>query len=319
MTSKIGRAGTHALYDPDQARADAQEHFSSHLTAARQIVRESADLLLRAFSTTPDVGVMEMVILGHFFRSLVVAADGCLLCLEAGAAEQALLHTRKALETGLQLQWILRADTESRATRFYVGHLREERSWYRRAIPGSPEHDDHVAAWKAADDPGPEMDEAEATRAIASTDAILARPVFAEIDEWFSEAKVAHARRKGITPEPLWHAVGPDAVSNLRRMSQAVGRYTEYRTTYRHLSYAVHSSSLSSSVRVKSSELRMEHIRFPRHFSLAFVHGFTELVSRAKDVAIRYRPEEVEDWKARARRDWYGPISRMITFTTPHE
>lgn len=307
--------GTHALYDPDKARAEAIEHFASHLRVGQDIVRSASNLLLRSFKSSPTVGVVETVVLGHFYRSLIVAADGCLLCLEAGAAEQAFVHSRKALECGLQLQWILAEDIDSRARRFYVWHLREERTWYLRAVPGTEENKDQVAAWNAEKDSGPALDAVSAQSAIDRTNETLSLPGFRETDAWFSEARA----KRGLHRECTWHSVGPKAVANLSAMSKALGRYSEYRTTYRNFSYAVHSSSLSSSVRIRNAQLRLEQVRFPRHFSLAFIHTFSELAMRSIDIAERYRREEVEDWKSRARNDWYGVLTQVVNVVTPDQ
>src|SRR4030042_5830387 len=44
------------------------------------------------------------------------------------------------LESYIYLEWLLKADTEKRARQFYVWHLRQKRSWARRAIKGTPEN-----------------------------------------------------------------------------------------------------------------------------------------------------------------------------------
>ena len=316
MSDIVVAVGTHALYDPEKARADAHRHFQNQLRVGDEIVREAANLLLRAFKTSQS-DVLDMVAIGHLFRSLIVAADGCLLCLESGAAEQALVHTRKSVEAGLQLQWLLRDDRESRARRFYVWHLREQRSWHLRAITGTPEHTEHVKAWEAEGDPGPELDPIANQALVDDAEALLATEANRETNAWFELAKANGSGKRMRAREPNWYTVGPGAVPSLGAMAKALGRYTDWRTTYRYLSYAVHSSSLSSSVSVQSSQLRLEHIRFPRHFSQAFSFTFLELLARCFDIARTYRPGEAPALERRARDNWLRYVASWTDVQVP--
>lgn len=307
MFESSSALGSHALYDPEKARSDVRQHFSDQLRVGNEIVREAANLLLRAFQSS-EANLVDIVAIGHFYRSLIVAADGCLLCLEAGAAEQALVHTRGAFEASLQLQWLLKVDRETRAKRFYVGHLREERSWHLRAISGTAEHDEHKKVWEAAGDSGPPLDPEENRVLVDRTNAELATDAYREVNEWFDTAK----QRGGRSFEPKWYSVGPGGQRNLSSVATELGRRTDYRTIYKYLSYAVHSSSLTASVGVRSSKMTIEHIRIPRHFSSGFSFAFTELLSRSLEIASIYRPDDVPQFVSRAHTEWLPTVSRWV-------
>lgn len=303
--------GTHALYDPEKARSDARQHFAVQLRVGSEIVREAADLLLRAFRSS-DAAILDVAAIGHFYRSLIVAADGCLLCLEAGAAEQALVHARTAFEAGLQLEWLLKADRESRAKRFYVRHLREERSWYLRAIAGTHEHEEQTEAYAAEGDPGPPLDPEENRILVDLTNTELASEAYSEVNEWFDEVRAKQLAKGHRAHEPKWYSVGPGGKANLSALANDLNRRTDYRTTYRYLSYAVHSASLGASVRVRSSQLTIEHIRIPRHFSFAFSTAFLQLLRGSFQIVEIYRPDEKQRFVQRVRGEWLPVVGTSV-------
>lgn len=303
--------GTHALYDPKKARSDGNQHFAAQLRVGNEIIREAANLLLRSFQSSA-ADLLAVVAVGHFYRSLIVAADGCLLCLEAGAAEQALVHTRSAFEAGLQLQWLLKVDRESRSKRFYVGHLREQRSWHLRAVAGTLENEEHERAWAAEGDPGPPMDPEVNRVLVDKINVELATEAYREISEWFETAKAKKLSRRRVSFEPKWYSVGPGGKPTLSALATDLGRRTDYRTTYRYLSYAAHSTSLAASVRVRSSTMTIEHIRIPRHFSFAFSFAFIELLNRSLEIAEIYRPADAQPLAHRARTDWLPSVGTWL-------
>ncbi|MFA6165467.1 MAG: DUF5677 domain-containing protein [Gemmatimonadaceae bacterium] len=305
MSSPI--RGVHALYDPTLAKADVERLFGEQLRVGAEIVAECSNLLLRAFQSS-EARLVDIVALGHFYRALVVAADGCLICLQSGAAEQALLHTRKAFEAGLQLQWLLRSDSDSRARRFYTWHLREERSWYLRAIPGSVEHEEHKKAWEAQGDAGPPLDPIENQSLVDEINNVLAKEDYREANALFDAAREAKSNKGRRPTDPLWFSVGDGAQPTLAALATSIGRRTDYRTTYRYLSYATHSSSLASSARIRDAVIRIEHVRIPRHFSTAFIFAFAEWLHRSLEICEMYRPGEGVAFATRLRDQWFKHI-----------
>lgn len=65
--------------------------------------------------------------------------DAAEILLSRGAVFAAGVSSRSMLEAYIYLEWLLNADTDSRARHFYVWHLRQKRDWARRIIPGTDE------------------------------------------------------------------------------------------------------------------------------------------------------------------------------------
>ena len=240
--NRIDVPNTHALHDPAHAHDQAMKHFSPWLDVGRAIESYGADLLLRAMTTSAE-SVAALVVIGGMFRQVLVAADGALLCLEHGAVQQSMLHSRSMYEASIGIQWTLQEDWERRARQYYVSSLRQNRTWLQRQIPGTTENLRFEKAWEKMREPRRSDElEPEARNGLAEIDQLLREPDYREINEWFEQYGKRRKGKHRYFAEPYWYQPGPGGAQSIGMLARAVGREAEYATIYKYTSYFVHGS-----------------------------------------------------------------------------
>lgn len=314
----IAIANMHALRDPVFAESEVAKHFAAWLNAGEEILAYGADLLLRSIRTHHD-SVEDLVVIGSVFRQVLVAGDGCLVCLRAGAVQQAMLHSRAEFEASMALEWILSKGKELWARQFYVSTLRQTRMWSRQVIPGTAEHTAQAAAWaKIPNPPQYTQDQIQhATAEVAAIDALLNTPTYKSIDNSFEKKAVVGKGVKRRRIEPLWYA--PGGVSSIGAMARALGREAEYSSLYRYQSYFVHGSLAENHFKVSAGQATIEPIRYLKQFATAFNDTFTDVVRTYEWITTEYRPGELTEFRARYRTQWRHALMSFAEVTVTPE
>ncbi|HEU6453191.1 MAG TPA: DUF5677 domain-containing protein [Gemmatimonadaceae bacterium] len=312
--SKIAVANTHVLLDPPFARSEALKHFAPWLDVGREIVQFGADLLLRAFKTS-ERKVVDLVILGTLFRQLLIEADACLLCLENGAVQAAMLHARAEFEASLALEWTLTNGKDRWATQYYVSSLRQNRSWVRRSIPGTQEATMYAAAWSTmgASSPPSIRDPADAAQQVAEVDNLLALPAYKSVNDDFDNAGWVGKGAKKRFIEPNWYQPGTGGVRSIAEMARVLKHEAEYMTLYRYGSYFIHGSLADNHFKVKEGVVSIEPIRYLKQFALAFNPTLRHAADGIVLVTSHYRPGELGDIRARYADRWATPLLQFAS------
>jgi hypothetical protein len=314
----IAVANTHALRDPAFAEAEVTKHFSSWLDAGEDVLAYGANLFLRSIRSRHD-SVEDLVVIGSVFRQVLVAADGCLVCLRAGAVQQAMLHSRAEFEASMALQWILAKGKEHWARQFYVSTLRQTRMWARQIIPGTAEHAANAAAWKGVQNPpGHTQDQIQhATTDVAAIDALLNSPPYKQIEDSFENKSLVGKGAKRRRIEPHWYE--PGGVPSIGAMARDLGREAEYSSIYRYQSYFVHGSLAENHFKVRAGQATIEPIRYLKQFATAFNGTFVDVVRTYEWITAEYRAGELADLRTRYQTQWRDALMRFAEVTVTPE
>jgi hypothetical protein len=273
-----------------------------------------SDLLLRSIRTRHE-SVEDLVVIGSAFRQVLAAADGCLVCLRAGAVQAAMLHSRAEFEASMALQWILAKGKARWARQFYVSSLRQMRMWSRQMITGTEEHTARSVAWaKVQKAPTFTPDQiAQAAKDVGAIDALLASVSYKAIDDAFEAKALVGKGAKRRRIEPHWYA--PGGVATIGAMARDLGRQAEYASLYRYQSYFVHGSLAENSFKVKDSEATVEPIRYLKQFSIAFNGTFLDLAATFERVTVEYRSGELPQLRTQYQQKWQALLSRFADVT----
>jgi hypothetical protein len=305
MPARISVPNVHVLYDPPFARAQVAEHFEPWLAVGREVLTYGADLLLRALGSAGE-SVPDLVIIGGLFRQALMASDGCLLSLEGGGVQQAFLHARGLTEASLSVQWVLHQDRNRWARQYYVSTIRQNRMWQLRALPGTPEASKSEAVWKqyGASPSEAVFDLDEVKRAVKESDDLLRHPEYRDINGWFEQYGLKGKPPKQRFQEPNWYQPGSGGATSIGDMARKLGRGAEYDSMYKYFSYFAHGSLADNHFKVRDGRVTIEPMRYLKQFSQAFNLTFVDLAQVCRWITATYRPEELNDYVQRYRREW---------------
>jgi hypothetical protein len=305
---------THAMRDPAFAESEIRKHFGEWIAVGESVLTYGSNLLLRSMRTSQD-SIEDLVLLGSAFRQVLVAADGCLVCLRAGAVQSAMLHSRAEFEASMAVEWMLTKGKKHWARQYYVSSLRQMRVWSLQMIPGTSEHEAHVAAWASIDEPPHISDDniKVASDEIAEIEALLSSPTYKEINEAFDKQSIAGRGSKRRPVEPNWYA--PGGVPTIAAMARALGRTAEYSSTYRYQSYFVHGSLSDNHFTVKGKSASIEPVRYLKQFAMAFNLTFLDLVKVIEHITTEYRSGELAELREKYRTEWRSALNNFAKVT----
>jgi hypothetical protein len=263
-----------------------------------------SQLMVRVWPNTPQ-GPADVVLAWHYTRLIVMHLDGMRILCEAGAGPTALLQLRSMLEASLLLEWVAKADAQTKAHYLMVSNWRKERSALSCLIPGTPENSDFSSY---VNQPISSEKQTNAAQQIARLDRILGRPDFAPINQQFAARMGRH--------EPEWYDVYAWADGNqkgvpltgklsIRAIANELGRLAEYRYLYSKMSNDAHGSSLWGSVDM-GSQVTLHNIHRASDFGWMLRCATTFARKAYKLVLDRYRP--TDDGLAIRNRDEWQPV-----------
>jgi hypothetical protein len=303
---------TDPVLDPPYASHLARTHFRTQLEVGREIADYWSQLLKRAIAEASKGEVQDLVLVAGYIRNGLVAFDGCLVCLDAGAVAGAHISLRALWEAELNTKWILHAGKERWGKQAYVADLRRERDWYRRVIPGTDENARYVGAWKDTFDTSPPTHAAllaEAPGRVQEIDGLLVSSSYKKINSWFD------AMRGPKPYEPDWYKPGPDAPTSIGDIATKLDRSAEYMLLYNLLSHYAHSSRPSAGFTVKEGgRVGIEPVRAFKDFSFAFRMA-TSLAMRFLHIATdEYRSGEKASLAAQYASRWRSrlPVPEVV-------
>lgn len=311
MPNQISVPNTHAVLDPHFAK-DQMRHFAQWLQAGREITAYSADALLRTMKTAHR-DLPDLVVIGALFRQVVATSDGCLVCLENGAIQAALLQARSAIEASLYLDWVLSKGKDRWATQYYVASIRQNRSWLMRLLPGTEEQRAYSKAYaEIGGKPLAPSNQSEIASEVEKLDELLNDAGYREINGWFEQASKIGKGKSQRRVEPVWHSPGPDGVASIAKLARALGREAEYITLYRYMSYFAHGSLADNHFRTQEGKAAVEPIRYPKQFALAFNNTVLLMLGATQRLLEEYRSGELPQFRERYMRKWREVVTNFV-------
>jgi Family of unknown function (DUF5677) len=302
---KIGESEFPPLLDRGKALADVKRAFSGQLEMLRDVTNYGTNLIPRCFGSS-DKGLKDVVVLTILLRQVVAMLDGFELLVSNGSVHTAALQARALFEASAYIDWILSADSEKKATYYYVHNLRRQRRWAQRFQQGSPE----ATAFAALGGDLPSLRDQNAIDQAAKTlkdiDRVLSQTAFAVVSQAFD--KYAPKGRKG---DQAWYV--PLGMRSLSGIASAIGRSAEYAVFYSTWSETMHSSNYAQHVRVGQGTITFEPIRKLSGFRSLFTTTAATVLNTYRKILEHYRPGELQAHFRKYRENWQKALMEVPT------
>ena len=225
------------------------ERFGPQLNLLTELVNYTSNLIPRAFLSSKK-DLRDVVVCYILLKQFAVMVDAVDTLARAGAITAAYLPARAAFEASIYIEWILVSEGAKKATYYYVGHVRAERLWGRRAAKAYPECALFVEDMKQL---GEDLYthradfDAEGRKIISDADSVLAQPRFSEansaFDAWLASRNKS---RHKSSHEPEWYKVL--GKPSLRSIAKELMRLPDYLIYYGKGSRVMHSFSTKDHV-----------------------------------------------------------------------
>jgi hypothetical protein len=305
---RIVRDPKNPILDAELAAEEAKRVFGFWLDAARDL-RDYLALAAQRFHGVGSAEVIDFVLLASQYRNALVAYDGLVVQLEAGASEAALVLCRTLFEARLYIGWILHpADEAERAYRanvFHVAAFREDRYWTNLEIPGTPEFIEYRAAWDARL-PAPKPETIAKMQAhLLELDRLFAMPHNAEINDAFDKCVNPRNRR-----DPEWFRVGRGSCASLADMANRLGLKARYLSIYRFTSHYAHGSFAYQGVEIRDKATVIHPVRQIERLWTPFAIGVQCADEILELLMARYRPTELQNLLG-VRPRWWKALTRQ--------
>jgi hypothetical protein len=224
------------LLDRENPRKNMAKGYGPQLNLLTELANYASNLILRAFHSS-EKELRDMIVCFMLLKQVAVMLDAVDVLARAGAITAAYLPARAAFEASLYIEWMLVSDGEKKATYYYVGHVRAERFWGKRAARGSPESNAFIEDMKQQLGVDLYSDRAdlnrEGLRLIAGADSVLAHAKFAEANAAFEAWISTRSRNKSKgnsknnpSHEPEWYKVL--GKSSVRSIAKELRRLADY-------------------------------------------------------------------------------------------
>jgi hypothetical protein len=233
-----------SILSREESRAHVEQHLAKQTALLRDLANYGANLVLRAYNSS-DKQTVDAVVCGVFLKQVAMMVDATEVLLTSGCGLSAFLPARSAFEASIYAEWVLAANSVTRARRYVVADHRNQRLWAKRSIPGTQEEQEMTIVTKQL---GYEFHVGHPTMAVhgakrlAEVDAVLAQPDLALVDGEFTAAR--GKRRYDVE----WFTVG-GGPKNIRELAIAVKRLPEYQFFYSKGAEVSHVGSYRSHIR----------------------------------------------------------------------
>lgn len=277
----IGRG----LLDRDVTDRMVNRATNAGLLALQRITDEGETILRKIIESRSAQDRVGMIVASHLFVHFLTELDGTEVLLSRACTYAAKSTLRAMIESSAYTHWILKEDSDDRATRYYVGHCRSQLRIAKKELDMASTEDSEF--WKDAIQ--------EARTAISS-------PSLAETNALFDQ----ETRRDR---EPAWYSVagGPKYMKQL--MDQA-GMDKRLGWFWERFSDFTHGATYSLHTWMDSKKLMIDPIRDPRglhrdtRMAMHLALQMYELICR------KWLPSHLAHLKRRARR-WSNDVKSM--------
>ena len=293
------------ILNREEAHALVTVHYEKQTALLRDLADYGSNLVVRAFESSTKK-MAEVVVCGVLLKQVVAMIDATEVLLSAGCGLAAFLPARAAFEASIYADWILKEDSERRATRYVVGNYRDERLWATRAIPGTIEEQ---AMTRVTELLGynlhakrPEV-APEAAKRLAEINRILEQQDLKNIDQEYDKARGKRPR------DPEWYQL--DGLASIRQVAERVGRLPEYEFFYSRGSQVTHTGSYKDHVRFVSQQIRFVPIRHLADVNMLLNFTCSIAIGAYQKIVERYRPGEIPAFSKKYIEDWRDPYQNI--------
>ena len=284
-----------------------QEHFTRQTELLRNLANYGSNLVIRAYESSPKK-MADVVVCGVLLKQVVAMVDAAEVLLSAGCVHASFLPARTAFEASIYIDWILKGDSERRATRYIVANFRDERLWAARCIPGTTEE---AAFTKIAQTLGVDVHAnrptltTDAVSHLAEVDRILAQPNLASIDHEFN--KIRGNRKR----DPEWYEL--DGLKSIRQVAENVGRLPEYEFFYSKGSQVTHTGTYKDHILFRDKQAVLKPIRHLADVNMLLDFIVSICIGTYKKILDRYRAGETGAFAKKYLEDWRDPFLNVVS------
>ena len=282
-------------------REKIDEFVNAQLSAPVSLLRELVDYGVDLIDRCGQAGgsLSDLVVTGHFFKHAVSMLDSVEILLSRGAVFASGVSARSMLEAYMYLGWLLNADTDNRARHFYVRHLRQQREWARRVIPGTDESkrfQTHLNTMSDMKDPAKcAVIEVEGGKQDAELTNVLTNADNKPINDQFDNMKT---RSFDV---PWYRPTGPQSIGDIAKKLSLESEYTFF---YSQFSDITHAGAFDKHIKFDGKAVIFEPIRSPEGVDTV-VNVVASLAFRVFRLIInKYFPSELQTFNQNYITKW---------------
>jgi hypothetical protein len=282
------------LLDRELVTTDVKQHLGPWCAIIHDLINYGTNLIPRAFSSS-EKGLLDVVLIPILLRQVVAMLDGTDVLLTTGAVHAANLQLRALLEASVYIDWIIQADSERKATYYFVHNLRRKRAWALRTSKTSTEYQAFESAVGKSLPVSDELSDAS-TRDLKEYDRVLSEPRFASVSAEFDQARGKRAQ------DPAWYV--PLGTKSVFQVANEVGRASQYLIFYSMSSDVMHASNFDSHVTFEKSKITFEPIRSLEGWVTIFSFNTSMALHTFRSILSRYREGELESFSRKYVAKW---------------
>jgi uncharacterized protein DUF5677 len=294
MLIKVRENEFRRLIDREKVVAEIREHLKPWVDLIYDLVNYGSNLIPRAFASS-ERNLKDTVVIAVLLRQAVAMLDGVEVLLSKGACHAAQLQMRALFEAALYIEWILSADSEEKATYYYVHNLRRKRLWALKTQPGFPDSQQFINLMNKSGVQVTQEITDSCNKQIKEIDRVLSQTEFAKANSAFDKHK------KGKR-EVSWYV--PLGESNLRTIAEKVDRLPLYLILYGGASEVMHTSSYDHHIKIGRGEVTFHSIRSPEGFENIFRFTVSIALYTFRRILQEYRPGEVAAFGRKYSENW---------------
>ena len=266
----------------------------------QELVNYSTNAYARCATSTPRGEENEDVAVLMLYLHIIEVTDGVEVLISQSCPLPAIPLIRSSFEAILSLEYILGADYVRRSLSWLADYVRKRLALYEHLDPSTTRGKSFQKAFTAdriahnVALPNP----AEARKAMASLQKLLAKPQFQPIEAEFERCKKKDGRR------PNWYRLF-DGPRNLKELARHLKREAEYEILYRHWSTISHAQDLSRFIaRTTEGNLATKGLRDPRQTKEIAPFAASFMLNATRLILGKFRPEEnIAEWYKREVRE----------------
>jgi hypothetical protein len=287
------------LIDRQKNIQDVKNNYKEYTNVLIDMVNYGSWLIPRAYGSSKK-DIEAVVVISVLFKQVVTMIDSAEIQIANGVVLPAILQGRAAFEASLYIDWILKSDSEEKASYYYVNNLLDHRKWALRIIKGTPQQkqfeNDIKSRFSLVDF---DKEQESAGKQLEQINNILKQPELKSIYEQFNMIYEKGKR------EPNWYTPILRGGS-LKTIARDVGRLPEYLFYYDKSSKIMHSSSYDDHVKFNKKDGRIifEPIRNLNSIDYVLRFNMQVAVHTYKSIIKKYRTGELSNYINKYKNDW---------------
>lgn len=287
------------MLDRSLAKEIVSKHFHEQMELLEELANYGARLITRSFSIS-EKKQTDIVIIAVLFKQFVTMIDAVQILIQEGNGYASNLPLRALFESQLYLHWMLKYETEKRASQYYIWHLRQILRYNNSSIDGTNENTEFKKILfgspleKVLE--GARPFQKEIIKQSAGINAILKSKEYSAINLEFERLK------KNKTYDVAWYRPwGPKSIADI---ADCIGQKGEYLIYYVYLSNMTHSQSYDHMITYLGNKLILENIRNIENIDTVIKTTSSICYRVYRSILEKYLPLEVESFVRKYFEEW---------------